>query len=95
MNAVTRRRQPLGIALKNVAFAGKGLMRLERVRADGLDLPPINWVHADALGRAWIAITARCIPRTAFLGCVLGHAVASVRSPVAGAPPLQWDFRPD
>ncbi|MFN0299742.1 MAG: hypothetical protein ACKVQU_05230 [Burkholderiales bacterium] len=53
--------QSLGIALKDVVFNGKGLMRLERVRAGGLDLPPINWVHADALGRVWIAITARCI----------------------------------
>jgi hypothetical protein len=87
--------QSLGIALKDVVFAGKGLMRLEGVCADGLDLPPINWVHADALGRVWIAITTRCIPRTAFLGCLLGDAVATVRSPVAGAPPVQWDFRPN
>jgi sugar lactone lactonase YvrE len=30
--------------------------------------------------------------RTAFLGCLLGEAIAFFRAPVAGAPPVHWDW---
>jgi len=33
--------------------------------------------------------------RTAYLGCLLGDAIATFRSPVAGAPPVHWNFRPN
>lgn len=33
--------------------------------------------------------------RTAYLGCLLGDTLASFRSPVAGAPPVHWNFRPN
>jgi sugar lactone lactonase YvrE len=33
--------------------------------------------------------------RTAYLGCLLGGSIAAFRSPVAGAPPVHWNFRPD
>jgi hypothetical protein len=31
--------------------------------------------------------------RTAYLGCLLGDALATFRSPVAGAPPAHWNYR--
>ena len=30
--------------------------------------------------------------RTAYLGCLLGDAIASLRAPVAGAPPVHWTW---
>jgi|CXWL01.1.fsa_nt_gi sugar lactone lactonase YvrE len=33
--------------------------------------------------------------RTAYLGCLLGDAIATFRSPIAGAPPAHWNFRPN
>jgi len=33
--------------------------------------------------------------RTAYLGCLLGDAIASFRSPVPGAPPAHWNHRAD
>ncbi len=30
--------------------------------------------------------------RTAYLGCLLGEAIATFRAPVAGLPPLHWSF---
>lgn len=30
--------------------------------------------------------------RTVYLGCLLGDAIATFRSPVAGAPPVHWNF---
>ena len=30
--------------------------------------------------------------KTAYLGCLLGDAIASFRSPVAGRPPLHWEY---
>ncbi len=33
--------------------------------------------------------------RTAYLGCLLGDAIASFRSPVPGAPPAHWNHRVD
>ena len=34
-------------------------------RADGFDLPPTNFVHEDALGRVWITVSTRQVPRAA------------------------------
>lgn len=31
--------------------------------------------------------------RTAYLGCLLGDAIASFRAPVAGHPPIHWSYR--
>ena len=31
--------------------------------------------------------------RTAYLGCLLGDAIAWFRAPVAGEPPVHWDVR--
>jgi len=31
--------------------------------------------------------------RTAYLGCLLGDAIASFRSPVSGHPPVHWQWR--
>jgi len=33
--------------------------------------------------------------RTAYLGCLLGDAIATFRSPIAGAPPVHWNVRAD
>ncbi len=33
------------------------------LRADGVDLPPTNFVHEDALGRTWITVSTRQMPR--------------------------------
>ncbi|MEO8142842.1 MAG: SMP-30/gluconolactonase/LRE family protein [Betaproteobacteria bacterium] len=30
--------------------------------------------------------------RTAYLGCLLGDTIATFRSPIAGAPPVHWDY---
>jgi sugar lactone lactonase YvrE len=35
------------------------------LRADGIDLPPTNFVHEDALGRVWITVSTRKTPRAA------------------------------
>jgi sugar lactone lactonase YvrE len=31
--------------------------------------------------------------RTAFLGCLLGHSIASITMPTAGLPPLHWNYQ--
>ena len=31
--------------------------------------------------------------RTAYLGCLLGDAIATFRSPIAGAPPVHWNYQ--
>ena len=33
------------------------------LRANGLDLPPANFVHEDAQGRVWITVSTRQVPR--------------------------------
>jgi len=43
--------------------AGQVRPLLEQV--DGLDLPPTNFVHEDALGRVWITVSTRHRPRAA------------------------------
>ena len=40
-----------------------GSVRAFALRADGLDLPPCNFVHEDALGRVWITVSTRQVPR--------------------------------
>lgn len=76
-----RTARPNGIALRangNFLFAdlgesSGGVYELERngsvrafaLRADGVDLPPTNFVHEDALGRVWITVSTRRTPRTA------------------------------
>jgi sugar lactone lactonase YvrE len=42
-----------------------GSMRAFALRADGLDLPPTNFVHEDAQGRVWITVSTRQVPRAA------------------------------
>jgi sugar lactone lactonase YvrE len=43
--------------------AGQVRPLLEKV--DGVDLPPTNFVHEDALGRVWITVSTRHCPRAA------------------------------
>lgn len=73
--------QPNGIALRRdgsflLADLGEtagGVFRLTRhgeaslllERVDGVDLPPTNFVHEDALGRTWITVSTRQQPRAA------------------------------
>ena len=73
--------RPNGIALRangNFLFAdlgdtAGGVYELARdgsvrpfvLRADGLDLPATNFVHEDALGRVWITVSTRQVPRAA------------------------------
>jgi len=40
-----------------------GEVRAFVLRADGIDLPPSNFVHEDALGRVWITVSTRKTPR--------------------------------
>ncbi len=42
-----------------------GSVRPFVLRADGIDLPPTNFVHEDALGRVWITVSTRMSPRAA------------------------------
>ncbi len=42
-----------------------GSVRTVVLRADGIDLPPTNFVHEDALGRVWITVSTRQVPRAA------------------------------
>jgi sugar lactone lactonase YvrE len=42
-----------------------GSVRPFVLRADGVDLPPTNFVHEDALGRVWITVSTRKTPRAA------------------------------
>ena len=42
-----------------------GSVRAFALRADGLDLPPTNFVHEDARGRVWITVSTRQVPRAA------------------------------
>lgn len=42
-----------------------GSVRPFVLRADGIDLPPTNFVHEDALGRVWITVSTRKTPRAA------------------------------
>lgn len=76
-----RAARPNGIALRangNFLFADlgetaggvyelgrDGAVRSFALRADGLDLPPTNFVHEDALGRVWITVSTRKTPRAA------------------------------
>lgn len=76
-----RKPRPNGIALRangNFLFAqldeaaggvyelGRdGSIRAFALRADGIDLPPTNFVHEDALGRVWITVSTRKSPRAA------------------------------
>jgi sugar lactone lactonase YvrE len=73
--------RPNGIALRrngNFLFAhlgetDGGVYELGRdgsvrpfvLQADGVDLPPTNFVHEDAQGRAWITVSTRKTPRAA------------------------------
>lgn len=40
-----------------------GSIRAFVLRADGLDLPPANFVHEDGQGRVWITVSTRQVPR--------------------------------
>lgn len=40
-----------------------GSVRALVLRADGLELPPTNFVHEDAQGRIWITVSTRQVPR--------------------------------
>lgn len=42
-----------------------GSVRPFVLRADGVDLPPTNFVHEDAQGRVWITVSTRKTPRAA------------------------------
>ena len=56
----------LGEALGGVfELARDGLVRSVVLRADGIDLPPTNFVHEDAQGRIWITVSTRHRPRAA------------------------------
>lgn len=44
-------------------LARDGTVRGFVLRADGLDLPPSNFVHEDAQGRTWITVSTRQVPR--------------------------------
>jgi len=46
-------------------LARDGSVRAFVLRADGVDLPPTNFVHEDALGRVWITVSTRKTPRAA------------------------------
>ncbi len=46
-------------------LARDGSVRAFALRADGLDLPPTNFVHEDAHGRVWITVSTRKTPRAA------------------------------
>lgn len=76
-----RRPRPNGIALRRdrsflLAELGEsqgGVFLLERdatlrpflEQVDGVDLPPTNFVHEDALGRVWVTVSTRRRPRAA------------------------------
>jgi sugar lactone lactonase YvrE len=76
-----RKARPNGIALRrdgsflfaDLGEALGGVFELRRdgtVRSvvqavDGIDLPPSNFVHQDALGRIWITVSTRHAPRSA------------------------------
>ena len=47
----------------SLARGGEARPWLERV--DGIDLPPTNFVCEDALGRVWITVSTRRVPRSA------------------------------
>jgi sugar lactone lactonase YvrE len=56
-------------------------------QADGMDLPPSNYVVQDAEGRTWITVSTRQTPRAAayrvdvadgFIVCVTAHGLASI-----------------
>jgi sugar lactone lactonase YvrE len=56
----------LGETLGGVyALSREGTVRPYLTRVDGLDLPPTNFVHEDALGRTWITVSTRQVPRAA------------------------------
>lgn len=56
----------LGEALGGVfVLQREGVVRPLLERVDGLDLPPTNFVHVDALGRTWITVSTRHRPRAA------------------------------
>jgi len=46
-------------------LARDGTVRSVVVRADGVDLPPTNFVHEDAHGRIWATVSTRRVPRAA------------------------------
>jgi sugar lactone lactonase YvrE len=62
-----------GFLLAELGESSGGVFELRRdgsvrpfvLRADGIDLPPTNFVHEDGLGRVWITVSTRRTPRAA------------------------------
>jgi len=44
-------------------LARNGQLRPFLLEVDGVELPPVNYVHRDSQGRVWVTISTRLIPR--------------------------------
>lgn len=60
------------VLLTHLSDTEGGVWRMEQSGAaapwllsvDGIDLPPTNFVHVDPVGRVWITVSTRIVPRT-------------------------------
>lgn len=61
-------------------------------RAGRMGRPHLDTAHSRRLRNVSSLAFGGPDLRTAYLGCLLGHSIASFRSPVAGHPPAHWKF---
>jgi sugar lactone lactonase YvrE len=61
--------------------------------ADALDRPHMDRIVSRRLRNISSIAFGGADLRTGYLGCLLGDAIASVRMPVAGLPPVHWRYR--